>query len=468
MKLGLTMAVNAEVDGEWSFNQPLGLGYIASYLKKYSPHIDEIIIERDIDTLLAQKPDIVGITTVSFSYSVAQRQARRVKEELGCPVWIGGPHISSLPGSMSRDFDIGVLCEGELTALELVEAYSSTSMHPTASDLSKIRGIQYWDNDVLVRNPARTMIDDLDKIPQPDRLLMDGKWGDNKVHPTIMTSRGCPYNCSFCATPVIWGRGFRGHGAEYICDEIETLRDRYDCDNIIFNDDLFIANKKRFRAIVAALEKRRLLDGISTRCFVRVNMMDDETCDLLSRINSNILYTGFESNSEPILRELGKTGVKPADNQNMIELCRKYGFEVASCFIVGSPSETREDILATYQFITDNADALQASVVTPLMVCPGTRVWQWAVERGLCGPDNLTGVVMEPEDFNSEDFMRNRYIYLNTKMERAEFINLLNIGYGISKMVNSFSAARWEEKQRKQESGRIPRFKSAFNELRVD
>ncbi|MBE7558364.1 radical SAM protein [bacterium] len=473
MKIGLTIAVNPELDKEWSFHQPLGIGYISSYLRKYSPHVSEIVIERDLERLIAAKPDIVGIGCVSYAYSIARQYAQRVKEALGCPVWLGGPHITSLVESLTRDFDLAVIGEGEQCATELVEAYASTGMKPTAGDLAKIQGIAFWDNGGMVRTEDRELLYDMDVFPIPDRHLMDGKWGDNKTYPTIMTSRGCPYKCTFCATIVQWGRKFRGHSAEYVCAEIEHLRNTYDCENVLFYDDLFIANKKRFKEIVLALEERGLLSGISTRCFVRVNLMDDEMCDLLARMNCNILYTGFESNSAPILQELGKTGVKPEHNQKMIDYCRKYGFEAASCFIIGSPSERREDILATYQFICENADTLQGCVVTPLMVCPGTQVWRWAVERGLCSVDNLAGVVIEPEDFDEDYFMRNRYIFLNKHLDREEFLNLLKIGRSIAAMVNNWSAVRWAEKERQAAqkpidiSARIREIKAKIADLKV-
>ena len=473
MKIGLITAVNPELDTEWSFHQPLGLGYISAYLRKYSPHVHEVVIERDIDKLIAHRPDIVGLSAVSYAYSVAKDYARKVRESLPAPIWIGGSHISALPESFTRDFDVAVLGEGEVTVAELVDVYASTHMQPTNGDLSRVEGIVYWENGGMVKTPDRELMYDMDTFPIPDRQLMDGKWGDNKKYPTIMTSRGCPYKCTFCATIIQWGRRFRGHSADYVCAEIEHLRNTYDCENILFYDDLFIANKKRFKEIVIALEQRGLLQGINTRCFVRVNLMDDEMCDLLARMNCNILYTGFESNSAPVLQELGKTGVKPEHNQKMIDYCRKYDFEVASCFIIGSPSERREDVLATYQFITDNADVLQGCVVTPLMVCPGTQVWRWAVERGLCSVDNLAGVVVEPEDFDEDYFLRNRYIYLNNHLDREEFINLLRIGRNLAAMVNNWSAARWAEKERQARerpinlASRIESIKRRIGDLRV-
>lgn len=473
MKVGLTLAVNPELDHEWSFHQPLGLGYIASYLRKYSPHVSEVVIERDLDRLIEARPDIVGIGCVSYAYRVAQESARKAREALGCPVWVGGPHITALPESLSRDFDLAVVGEGEQCALELVEAYASTGMKPTAGDLRKIPGIAFWENGGPVHTEDRELVYEMDRFPMPDRSLMDGKWGDNHKYPTLMTSRGCPYKCTFCATIVQWGRRFRGHSAEYVCAEIEHLRNTYDCENVLFYDDLFITNKKRFREIVVALEERGLLSGINTRCFVRVNLMDDEMCELLARMNCNILHTGFESNSAPVLQELGKTGVKPEHNQKMIDYCRKYGFEAASCFIIGSPSERREDILASYRFISENADTLHGCVVTPLMVCPGTQVWRWAVERGLCSVDNLAGIVLEPEDMDEEHFLRNRYIFLNKHLEIEEFINLLKIGRNLAEVVNAWSAARWAEKEKRVPSrpinlaSRIASLKQRIAELKV-
>ncbi len=473
MKLGLTIAVDPDLDREWSLYQPLGLGYLSAYLRKYSPHVSEIVIERDLDRLIAHKPDIVGIGCVSYFYSVAQKYARRVKEALGCPVWIGGSHITALPESLSRDFDVGVLGEGEQGVTELVEAYASTGMKPTANDLNKIRGIIHRDNGGIVKTEDRLLLYDMDVFPMPDRNLLDGKWGDNRKFATIMSSRGCPYKCAFCATVVQWGRKFRGHSAEYVCAEIEHLRNSYDCESVFFCDDLFIANKQRFRRIVLALEARGLLSGIHTRCFVRTNLMDEETCDLLSRMHCNIVHTGFESNSAPILRELGKTGVRPEHNRKMIDYCRQYGFEATSCFIIGSPSERREDILASYQFISENADVLQRCVVTPLMVSPGTQVWKWAVERGLCSPHDLTGIVLEPEDIDPEHFMRNRYINLNRHIDIEEFINLLMIGRSLANMVNAWSAARWAEKERQAHqpqnglASRLASFKRQIADLRV-
>src|SRR6185295_3615761 len=176
MKVGLYLACYPELIDTWNYNlPPLGLGYLAAYAKQYVGGVD-FLIERDLDEIIAAKPDLVGITFVTYNASIAARQARRIKDALGCPVIVGGPHVSTLPTMLDPAFDVAVLNEGEATFAELLQLFKAERAFKPAS-LAKIQGLLYRDESgALVKTPCRVSIKDLDTIPFPDRDLMAEKW----------------------------------------------------------------------------------------------------------------------------------------------------------------------------------------------------------------------------------------------------------------------------------------------------
>jgi radical SAM superfamily enzyme YgiQ (UPF0313 family) len=233
----------------------------------------------------------------------------------------------------------------------------------------------------------------------------------------MLTSRGCPYQCVFCASSAFWQK-IRFFSAKRVVEEIKLLYEKYKVEEITVYDDLFPANLERLRDIVELLEKENLLGKINFICLSRVNLMDDERCRLLKKMGVDSIGLGFESGSQKVLSYLKNDTTTVEQNKKAIEVAKRYGFQVHGFFMIGSPNETKEDMLETLKFIKENPiNSVEIASVTPL---PGTRLWEYAKKRGLVNDNmNVKKLNMHPQ---SKDF-----IFLNEHMSREEFLKMYNL-----------------------------------------
>lgn len=336
----------------------LGLGYICSYLKKHLPEIELEILEhvnsKDDLIMKLKDSDLVGITFTTEGYSKAISISKFIKSRLNKPIIIGGLHASFID-KLEDCFNICVVGEGEATFLELVKNYKG---HGKFSNIGKIKGIIYRKGKKIIKTEEREFIKDLDEIPPPDYSLYNLKYYLKKrsIYPggrgkgaSILTSRGCPYNCVFCCSARFWKNNIRYNSAEYTVSMMESLTKEHKVDILQIWDDLFVLNKKRLKKIVELMEQK----GLNKKLRIsvaggRTNLIDDEVCQLLKRMNVRYISCGFESGSNKILNYLKKGTLTVDDNEKAIKLAKKYGFKVGGGVIFGTPGETEEDLEQTY------------------------------------------------------------------------------------------------------------------------
>jgi radical SAM superfamily enzyme YgiQ (UPF0313 family) len=373
-----------------NLNQPyqeslpsLGLGYLIACLRRAEPSVEVAYCHR-LEDLAASGPDVVGISSTSENFGIAVRAARLVRESTHATTLLGGCHITALPHTLPDLFDIGVLGEGEETILELVALLRARRRQPTPADLARVPGICFHDGSGgVILTAERPLLADLDRLPYPDRDALGGAWKvpySHTVH--LIASRGCPYKCVFCASSRLW-KHYRVFSARYVADEIEFLRRRYDPAEIQFFDDLFIGHRERFRQFGALLDERGLDQGVAFRSWARADLVDEELADNLARHHFRSIDLGIESASSRVLEYLGKRGVTPEINQRAIDLLAARGISVGVSLIIGSPTETCEQIDQTYRFVEENRAKISRLGVGILMPLPGTPVWEYAVRRGL-------------------------------------------------------------------------------------
>lgn len=367
MKLGLIRAIDYE---EPYVLEPIGLLYLASYLKKYL-NFEDVFIAEHRDSLIREKPDIVGISTYTPYLSHTIDITNAVKSSLGVPVIIGGPHLKVFPRLLPSGCDIGVIGEGEETMRELMELYIKEKNF-SPETLRKIKGITFKEGQRQIFTEPRGLIEPLDKIPHPGRDLLKGLY----LMPAIMTGRGCPYNCGFCVSPLIWEH-HRMFSIEYVCNELtEIVKDERACSRIEIKDDLFAVSIKRVKPIRDFIVKEGLNKELSFFVNIRANTFTEEMCQLLKEMNSTRVFVGFESNSEKILKFYNKRQTTE-DNQRVIDLAEKYDMSVVGSFIIGAPVETSEDIMETYDFIYRNRHVMASFTCSHLVPEPGTPVWKY-------------------------------------------------------------------------------------------
>ncbi len=374
---------------------PLGLCYLASYAKKYGGFNDFRLFDRNFDDIEKgieeYKPDVIAMSSMTVFYNDAIKLAKSFKESLSAPVILGGVHISSLPESLDRCFDVAVIGEGEKTFLELLQLHEKNIVLQKTG-LRKIKGIAFWDGKKVTSTERDAMTSSLDSIPIPDRSLLNSGYFAKKMIPhlgkhgiegSMISSRGCPYRCVFCSTSAFWKR-IRFFSPEYVIHEIIELVEKYKVNHITLWDDLFIANKERLRKISELLGENNLKDKLTFSCMARANLIEDELCSIMKGMNIKNVDFGFESGSEKVLKYLKQGTVTVEQNRNAIIKCKHYGFKVYGNLIFGSPTETVEDMMQTMEFIKfskkNGVDALWALVMTPF---PATEVWEIAKKRGV-------------------------------------------------------------------------------------
>lgn len=378
MKIGFIKATN-EIDVQWF--KPLAFGYLKGYLDKN--------LKSPVSMALLDTPeeldefDIVAISSTSQDYAQAIQIARSMKQKNRNTVMVlGGHHITYLPETLTEDFDIGVRGEGEQTFLDLINYFQKNGFVLIPEKLKKILGVIFRENGNLMATEKRPLLD-LDALPHPDR-----KSGGSQY---IFTSRGCPFKCSFCSSSAFWEKT-RFFSANYVVEEIEQLLQQFPgMKQVPIWDDLFIADKKRLMKIIDLVEARGINKKVNFSFSVRANLVDDEMCIALKRLNVVGVAFGAESGSDRILKLMNK-GAAVQQNQKALDLLQTYGIPVMCSFIVGWPTETEEEVRKTFEFILQNIAAGKLSnsnAVNILMPIPGTALWDTAVHDGLIDLDHF-------------------------------------------------------------------------------
>jgi len=415
MSLRLTLFNAADFINKSRFSS-LGLAYIASYLRKYSDFREIYIIESNgMANIKRIKPDVVGIYSVTQTFEEACKLARLIKLEYkNIPIIIGGYHISALPNILPDCFDVGVLGEGEETMKELITVINKYGVR--SEKLREIKGIVFRDEGRVVVNQARGFINNIDSIPFPARDLIS-----NTRFSSIITSRGCPYGCIFCSSVKFWGKP-RFHSAGYVVDEMEEIIAKHKAIHISIWDDLFIADRARLEAIANLIQKRKINKKVSFGCALRSNLINEELCSLLKKINVNRISIGFESGSQKILDYLKCGSVSVEQHVKAVELCKSHRFYTTGTFMIGSPGEDIQDLEKTLELMKrlklDGGGNI--SITTPL---PGTELWDYARQNNIISNDlDATRLGIMAADFS--DIKGFNGILLTDKISKEDFFNM--------------------------------------------
>jgi len=343
-----------------SSNPPLGLAYIAAYLEKNGYKNIEILDMKvlgltfnEIESKIRKtKPDIVGITAATGQISSTSKIISIIKKiKPNTVTVIGGPHPSALPKRTLREVnaDVCVIGEGEVTFLELVKIIEKNV------DLKNVDGICFRNgNDKIIINKRRELIEILDELPFPARHLIppleeyrhSSSFGENKLHTSVMTSRGCPFRCKFCDKS-IFGRTFRTRSVKNVVDEIEFLVKKYGVEEIRVFDDLFTVNERRVKEICNEIIKREL--NFSWCCEARVNSVTPEMLKLMKKAGCTQIDYGIESGSQEILDLLNKD-TNLDEIRNAVKWTKEVGIKIKGYFLLGLPGETKKLIEKTIEF----------------------------------------------------------------------------------------------------------------------
>ncbi len=379
---------------------PLGIASLAAYLIEQG---HEVGIWEALPTqtmTLAERvkqfdPDVVGISAMTSQFAKGLELAQEVKSSRSnVPIIFGGVHATSTPReTLLQNSDIDYVCmgEGEYTFTEFLDHLEDKSFEEIAG-LGYQLGNQKDGSGVFV-NSTRGVIHDLDSLPLPARHLFDmdfyrqrwnwprGMWLSTG---NMMSSRGCPFDCTYCASKVMFGRGFKPRSVENTMFEVRELIETYGFDCISFSDDTFAIQKHRAKEI--GREFQKLDTKAKFRVQLRVDTCEDDLIEELVKGGLVHVDFGIESGAEKILKDI-KKGYKRDQIFPAVEIVKKHGVSVGATFIIGTIGETLEDIQETRSVAKKvGADYTQFFIMTPY---PGTELWDYAREKGLIF-ENLT------------------------------------------------------------------------------
>lgn len=424
---------------------PLGLLYMAAVLEKnnYKPKVfdclnaaqTKIWSENDkiihgvsdqyiIEAIKNENPDIVGITS-PFTAQIdnAINIANLVKEiDKNITVVVGGPHVSIrgqefLEGN--KNIDIGVKGEGEYVFLEIVKKLENNQ------EIGDVKSIIYRDHSgKIIENEFGGFIKNLDDLPYPAYHLIDferyysflkqglkTRPGEFKRSISMITSRGCPFDCVFCSIHLHMGKIFRAHSADYVIKHIKQVVDNFKVDHISLEDDNFTLDLVRAKKILQGIIDLKINLTWDTPNGIRADRFDEELAALMKKSGCSGIIFGIESGSQRVLDEIINKNLKLDEVIKAVALAKKYNLKTNAFFVIGFPGETKKEIEQTKDFILLLKEKYGVEsgplIATPLI---GTRLYQICKEKGYLVKEpnsRLLAVATQPQGqglIKTEDF----------------------------------------------------------------
>ena len=364
------------IEEERGYNPPLGLLYIAAYIEKHHPvQILDTQVEKISYSVLPQiisdqKPDIVGITAMTLTMLDVLKTIQIVKStNEKIKIVLGGPHVHIFPDEtiVQPGVDFLVLGEGEIAFKELVD-----NIH-NKETLKTIKGLVFKDNGVIVNTGTRDLIGNLDTLPFPARHLTQymkysSLLAKRAPITTMFTSRGCPYGCSFCDRPHL-GKKFRWRSAKNVVDEMESCINMGIHEFFLY-DDTFTVKHQRVHDICDEIIRRKLNIGWDIR--TRVDNVDKEMLKKLKQANCERIHYGVEAGTDRVINVLNK-GINIELVLKVFKMTQEAGISTLAYFMIGNPTETKEDIMTTFTFMKKlNPDYVHITILTPF---PATKIY---------------------------------------------------------------------------------------------
>lgn len=477
---------------------PLGALSVAAYMEKkgHEVAIFDSLLYRDnigdkthfgaslerIGRIVKEcKPDIIGVTNL---FSTQMEKALKITEYIKsiyphAKIVVGGPHATARPEEFlaSPSIDIAVIGEGELTLASIADHYANKI------SIDNVNGIAYLkEGKIKINKPE--YIQELDSIPYPAYHLVDlEKYFDQhmkgegtrindvfyepKREMTMITSRGCPYECIFCSIHPTMGYKFRYNSPEYVIGHIELLINKYNVELIHFEDDNLTLNQPRFEKILDLIMKRKLKFSWDTPNGVRADALNFNLLKKAKFTGITQLRVAVESANQEFLNTVVK---KKLDINKVIEtasFCQQLKIPLAAFYIIGFPEETLENIKETtdfaYKMMKEYDVKPHLNLCMPLV---GTEMYDIAKEKGYLLTEDYVGVGgtifgmtaiksehFKPEDLNkiSTDFhkrIRNLYLYDMAKNPRKLLGNVFitikhpRITFKIAKIATKFTGLK--------------------------
>lgn len=398
-------------------NLPLGLMYLAAVLDKagYTVEIlDAFMADCEIQKsgsfatvgmpfkqieseIKRRNPDVVGVAGPFTSQIDNTLKVTALAKQVNPKILtvVGGPHVSTVPREFleeAKTVDLAVTGEGEYALLELVQYLEGKRQ------LADILGVAYRQNGKIIVNARRPFLVNLDELPYPAYHLVDMEYylSNKKIGYrsfqnraiSMVTSRGCPFNCCFCAVHLHMGKSFRAHSAEYVLNHIQHVVDTYGVKNIFFEDDNLTLDLNRFEAICDGLIARKIKIGWETPNGVRADRLNMQLLKKMKQSGAVSIFVGVESGDQEIL---DKVVCKSLDLNKVVEFAKnakQIGLKTGAFYIIGFPGEKKENMQRTVDFALrlkrDYDVGMHLFTATPSY---GTRLYEQCKNNGYLEAD---------------------------------------------------------------------------------
>lgn len=367
---------------------PLGLAYLGGAVLESGHECKILDMESQrlsvvdvIDKIRSYSPHLIGITSTSPVYKNAKYVGSVIKEHIpNIPIGIGGVHSTILGKQILEEcphFDFQVVGEGEKTMVEIIQALES------GQHFSGIEGVIFRRNGYIVENPARPLASNLDSLPKPAWHLLDPKLYQHYLpgkglvpYANIFTSRGCPFECTFCSQHTMYGRKVRFHSLERVISELRDVVDNYMVKHVIIMDETMTLRKQRMLKLCNILKKTELT--FTWEGWTHAGTVDEELLQAMKDAGLIRLSFGIESGDPQILKSI-KKNVTLEQIRNAYKFAHNVGIETRGSAILGHPYETRETAWRTIRFLRGLKECKQVflNVACPY---PGTELYEFAVK----------------------------------------------------------------------------------------
>lgn len=370
---------------------PLGLAYLTSFLVKEGFDVGiidaaalNITNEKIVELLKKNEPKFVGIYTTSLFLPIVYGLIQKIKDKTNCTVIIGGPHVTYYPQSIIRlGADYGIRGDGEIPLLELLRGKNKT----------EIPGLIYLKNKKLKINNI-FIYPKLDELPFPARYMLPNEKYFSPLFPgkmtTMITSKGCNFNCIFCGIPHL--KSYAEMSVGRVIQEIEQIVHN-DFEYIEIEDDCFTLNKKRVQKICEKIIQNKF--EINWGAETRADMVDQQLMLKMKKAGCTNIRFGIESGCERVRNSVINKFIPNSTIKKAIRSAKKAGLEVVTYFMFGHPTETMNEMKKTLEFALQlNQDYADFHLAIPI---PGSRLFEIACEEGKLGKDIWDKVIFSGE-----------------------------------------------------------------------